>query len=169
MIISTTYGPDVSGKFYRRFGPVGRAGGGRRLNVLVTRARDEVHLVTSIPESEYRHLPPIPPGESAGGPWLLFAYLAYAEQLARDYEEIRRIRSQAHEDKAPTLNLRPTHYPSDFCQGLGRDLLDAQKTGTDVFWGNDGFCVDLALQHPKRPDDVTIGVLCDGTRFCAGR
>ena len=62
IIISTTYGPDVSGKFYRRFGPVGRAGGGRRLNVLVTRARDEVHLVTSIPESEYRHLPPIPPG-----------------------------------------------------------------------------------------------------------
>ena len=30
------------------------AGGGRRLNVLVTRARDEVHLVTSIPPESYR-------------------------------------------------------------------------------------------------------------------
>ena len=49
MIISTTYGPDPKGRFYRRFGPLGRAGGGRRLNVLVTRAREEVHLVTSIP------------------------------------------------------------------------------------------------------------------------
>src|SRR5207249_1861964 len=38
IIISTTYGPDPAGKFYRRFGPLGRAGGGRRLNVLVTRA-----------------------------------------------------------------------------------------------------------------------------------
>ncbi len=39
IIISTTYGPDKSGRFYRRFGPVGLPGGGRRLNVLVTRAR----------------------------------------------------------------------------------------------------------------------------------
>jgi superfamily I DNA and/or RNA helicase len=34
IIISTTYGPDPKGRFYRRFGPLGRAGGGRRLNVL---------------------------------------------------------------------------------------------------------------------------------------
>ncbi|MFT3789073.1 MAG: DEAD/DEAH box helicase [Tepidisphaeraceae bacterium] len=38
MIISTTYGPDKSGKFYQRFGPLQMSGGGRRLNVLVTRA-----------------------------------------------------------------------------------------------------------------------------------
>ena len=31
LIISTTYGPDPSGKFHRRFGPVGNVGGGRRL------------------------------------------------------------------------------------------------------------------------------------------
>src|SRR5438270_9065009 len=30
MIISTTYGPDPKGRFYRRFGPVGRAGGDRK-------------------------------------------------------------------------------------------------------------------------------------------
>jgi superfamily I DNA and/or RNA helicase len=52
MIVSTTYGPDPNGRFYRRFGPLGRAGGGRRLNVLVTRAREEV-LVTSIPREHY--------------------------------------------------------------------------------------------------------------------
>jgi hypothetical protein len=34
-----------------------------------------------------------------------------------------------------------------------------------VHWGNDGFCVDVALRHPTRPDDVTVGVLCDGTRY----
>lgn len=165
MIISTTYGRDATGKFYRRFGPVGRAGGGRRLNVLVTRARDEVHLVTSIPESEYRHLPPIPPGQTPGGPWLLFSYLAYAEQLAETYEQTHRILSQAQENHEPTFNLRPTKYPSEFCAGLGRHLIAAHKTGSDVFWGNDGFCVDLALQHPKRPEDVTVGVLCDSNRF----
>jgi len=49
IIISTTYGPDPKGRFYRRFGPLGMSGGGRRLNVLVTRARDEVHLVNLDP------------------------------------------------------------------------------------------------------------------------
>ena len=29
IIISTTYGPDPKGKFYRRFGTLARAGGGR--------------------------------------------------------------------------------------------------------------------------------------------
>jgi len=47
LIISTTYGPDADGRFYQRFGPLGQSGGGRRLNVLVTRARQHVHLVTS--------------------------------------------------------------------------------------------------------------------------
>src|SRR5207248_10632543 len=79
IIISTTYGPDARGKFYRRFGPLGRAGGGRRLNVLVTRARDEVHVVTSIPRSQYTNLPPVPAGPAPGGPWLLFPYLPQAE------------------------------------------------------------------------------------------
>ena len=39
------------------------------------------------------------------------------------------------------------------------------KVGSDVYWGNDGFCVDLAFHHPSRPEDRTLGLLCDGTRF----
>jgi len=75
MIISTTYGPDSSGRFYRRFGPLAMPGGGRRLNVLVTRSRQQVHLVTSIPEAQYRSLPEPGDGQTPGGGWLLFAYL----------------------------------------------------------------------------------------------
>ena len=85
IIISTTYGPDPAGKFHRRFGPVGMAGGGRRLNVLVTRARCRVHLVTSIPTAEYATLPPVPDGSAPTGAWLLFAYLQYADRLTAGY------------------------------------------------------------------------------------
>ena len=163
MIISTTYGPDAKGKFYRRFGPVGSAGGGRRLNVLVTRARDEVHLVTSIPETVYRNLPPIPAGEKPGGAWLLFSYLVYAERLALVYEHYH----SDEEDHAskPVVNDRPTRFPSHFSQALAGRLLASHKIGSDVHWGNDGFCVDVALHHPERAEDVTIGVLCDMNRF----
>src|SRR5207244_10657702 len=64
IIISTTYGPDPKGKFRRNFGPLTKSGGGRRLNVLVTRAREAIHLITSIPRNEYLALPVLASGQS---------------------------------------------------------------------------------------------------------
>jgi hypothetical protein len=165
MIISTTYGPDPRGKFYRRFGPIGSAGGGRRLNVLVTRARDEVHLVTSIPETVYRNLPPIPAGETPGGAWLLFSYLVYAEKLAHLYEAGHQQLQVAQAPREPVVNEHASRFPSHFSQQYARQLRAEHAVGSDVHWGNDGFCVDLALHHPQRSEDMTIGVLCDMNRF----
>jgi len=165
MIISTTYGPDATGRFYRRFGPLGRAGGGRRLNVLVTRAREEVHLVTSVPPAVYRSLPPIPANETPGGGWLLFAYLAYAEQLAMAYEAAHEAQAKEAKAEQASVKILPSRSPSEFAAALAQQLANDQKVGSDVHWGNDGFCIDLALHHPRHADEVTIGVLCDGVRF----
>ena len=169
IIISTTYGPDAQGRFYRRFGPLGRAGGGRRLNVLATRARQEVHLVTSIPREIYLNLPEIPGDQSPGGGWLLFAFLAYAERMAEAYEEAHELREETESAPetmiTPQVQVRPTRFPSAFAVHLAEHLVEDRQIGSDVHWGNDGFCVDLALHHPHRADDVTIGVLCDGTRY----
>jgi hypothetical protein len=165
IIISTTFGPDNKGRFYRRFGPLGRSGGGRRINVLVTRAREEVHLVTSIPESVYRAMPPIPPGETPGGAWLLFSYLSYAERLAEQYEMNHQLLSQIEPDQEATVNIRASKWPSQFSQSLAQRLAKKHNVGSDVHWGNDGFCVDVALHHPQRAEDVTVGVMCDLTRF----
>ncbi len=164
MIISTTYGVDKQGRFYRRFGPLGQAGGGRRLNVLVTRAREEVHLVTSIPADLYRSLPPIPQGQQPGGAWLLFAYLAYAEQLAADYSRWRES-DDVNGVKMPSVIERPTKTPSAFARAIAQLAVARHGVGSDLFRGNDGFCVDVAFHHPTRPDDRTLGLVCDGTRF----
>ncbi len=165
MIISTTYGPDPGGRFYRRFGPLGRAGGGRRLNVLVTRAREEVHLVTSIPPGVYRSLPPIPPGEAPGGGWLLFSYLCYAEQIAHAYEAAHDAISNAQPDQKAAVQQHATEFPSVFSRTFADTLATSHSIGSDVPWGNDGFCIDLALHHPHRIEDVTIGIVCDLTRY----
>jgi hypothetical protein len=154
IVISTTYGPRPDGKFHRRFGPLGMPGGGRRLNVLVTRARDRVHLVSSIPAEAYRSLPPIPEGQQAGGAWLLFAYLKFAADLER--------RSTATAEAveataAPTTVVRPTRFPSPLAEHLAAALA-SRGVGSDVYWGNDGFCVDLALGGG-------VGVLVDGCRY----
>ncbi|WNG52676.1 DUF4011 domain-containing protein [Archangium minus] len=165
IIISTTYGPDAKGRFYRRFGPLGSAGGGRRLNVLVTRARQQVHLVTSIPREVYSALPPVEQGRKPNGGWLLFAYLQYAERLAKDYERGSRQTEEARERPEPVVRERETEAGSAFARALAEELARTHGVSSDVQWGNDGFCVDVALHHPRRAGDVTVGVLCDGTRY----
>jgi hypothetical protein len=165
LIISTTYGPDAKGRFYRRFGPLGRAGGGRRLNVLVTRARQQVHLVTSIPREVYTALPPVESGKTPNGGWLLFAYLQYAERLAAEYAEQARQPQQEVRRETSVVHERKTEVGSAFARALAARLAHRHGVSSDVHWGNDGFCVDVALHHPRRAEDVTVGVLCDGSRY----
>ncbi len=165
VVISTTYGPRPDGAFHRRFGPLGMPGGGRRLNVLVTRARDRVHLVSSIPAEAYRSLPPVPDGQQAGGAWLLFAYLKFAGDLGnveRATPDGQRSTEDAGvpSDVERPPDLRPTRYPSAFAERLAAGLT-AAGVGSDVYWGNDGFCVDVA------PHGSAVGVLVDGCRYAA--
>ncbi|HYE19013.1 MAG TPA: AAA domain-containing protein, partial [Tepidisphaeraceae bacterium] len=197
MIISTTYGPDATGRFYRRFGPLGRAGGGRRLNVLVTRARHAVHLVTSIPREVYASLPPIPDGQQPTGGWLLFAYLQYAERVSREYARTvgepasaggssaqrenpppsenddrsagpqPEIRAQSEISEGSLVTPLPTKTPSPLAQSLADHLAATHRIPSDLYWGNDGFLVDLALRDPADAARVTVGVLADGARYPA--
>jgi hypothetical protein len=165
MIISTTFGPDAKGKFRRNFGPVGRQGGGRRLNVLVTRAREMIHLITSIPRGEYAALPPLESGQTAGGCWLLSAYLHYAETLGRRFDEEDQRRAQLKVNSTPIVRLNSAANASPLAVGLARHLANEHALSSDVPWGNAGFCVDISLHHPEQAEAVSIGVLCDMTRF----
>lgn len=165
IIISTTFGPDPSGRFYRRFGPLGLAGGGRRLNVLVTRARREVILVTSIPPSVYRVNQPPPPGRVPNGAWYLFDYLRYAETLAKAFEEDWQRRQEATAAARGEVKVYETEAESQFAECLAGALAERHGVSSEVYWGSEGFCVDLALAHPVRAMDVTIGVLVDGVRY----
>src|SRR5262249_25886115 len=49
MIFSATFGRNPQNKFIRNFGPVGQVGGERRLNVAVTRAKEQIIIVGSMP------------------------------------------------------------------------------------------------------------------------
>jgi hypothetical protein len=162
IIISTTYGPDRNGKFYRRFGPLGRTGGGRRLNVLVTRARQKVHVITSVPREAFHALPEPEAGQTPGGAWLLLAYLKFAESLAANSGAIPEpTRGSA------SVNILPTRTPSSFAQALAQRLSTDYQIPSDVHWGNEGFCIDLALRDAANSGNVTVGVLCDAARFAA--
>ena len=120
---------------------------------------------TSIPAQAYHTLPPIPAGQTPSGAYLLFAYLQYAEQLAARYETAHLALEQLSADAVPNVNVRPSKTPSPFAIALANRLAAEHRVGSDVHWGNEGFCVDVALHHPTKAEEVTVGVLCDTTRF----
>jgi superfamily I DNA and/or RNA helicase len=62
IIFSVGYGRDQQGQMTMNFGPLNKAGGERRLNVAVTRAREKVILVTSIKTSDITVTPSSPAG-----------------------------------------------------------------------------------------------------------
>ena len=73
IILSLGYGYDPQGQMTMNFGPVNKAGGERRLNVAVTRARELTIFVTSIKATD------IDMKSKSAGTSTLHAYLEYAE------------------------------------------------------------------------------------------
>lgn len=164
ILISTTYGPDPSGKFYKRFGPLLQPGGGRRLNVLVTRARQAVHVITSIPRDAYATLPPVPTGTTPGGGWLLFAYLQYAESLQ---DKQGQPTAAAAPEPEPEVIICRTTTPCEVAPALAQRYTTERRAGSVVYLGNPGFCVDIALSPSSTtgPQSITAGVLIDFARY----
>lgn len=165
MIICTTFGPDPQGKFRRNFGALSQREGGRRLNVLVTRARDAVHVLTSIPAAEYANVQAAPAGQIPNGRLQLYAYLRYAGQLAEIYETYHGELEKMRRDANPEIKEWESVTPSPIASALAHTLLHQHQTGSHTHWGNEGFCVDVACIHPAMPADVTVGVLTDFSRF----
>jgi superfamily I DNA and/or RNA helicase len=54
LLISIGYGPDKDGKLSLNMGALSKNGGHNRLNVLITRAREQVHVFSSIPNGSIR-------------------------------------------------------------------------------------------------------------------
>jgi hypothetical protein len=79
IVFSIGYAPDERGRLSMQFGSLNTRGGGNRLNVAVTRARERVYVVTSLwPEQ-------LNVADTANeGPKLLKAYLTYALNVAQE-------------------------------------------------------------------------------------
>jgi hypothetical protein len=104
----------------------------------------------------------MPAGQAPTGGWLLFAYLKYAEEIGTMYAAAdESIESSANGDgrHAPDVRKLATKTPSVFAESLANKLSHDHQIPSDIYWGNDGFLVDLALRDPDKPDDVTLGLL----------
>ncbi|WP_299825437.1 AAA domain-containing protein [uncultured Pontibacter sp.] len=95
IILSVGYAPDAKGKLNMQFGSLNQAGGENRLNVAITRARQQVLVVSSIRAEQLLVENTLHPG-----PKLLKDYLHYAQQVSRRYFRYQ-----------PKKEHIPTHVP----------------------------------------------------------
>jgi very-short-patch-repair endonuclease len=146
IFISTTYGPDVRGNQFQRFGPINGPSGHRRLNVLFTRAKNRTVVFSSLDPDRIQTTP-----NSAWGLRALKQYLIYARTG---------VLQQAEESLEQPTN--------DFERSIGTVL---KEKGYEVVpqVGVAGFFIDLGVKHPVKPGAYLLGVECDGASYHSGR
>jgi superfamily I DNA and/or RNA helicase len=90
IIISTTFGLDYQGDFKQFFGPVNnKTKGHKLLNVIVTRAKKKMIVMTSVPETYYLSFKDYLDKEGLVGKAVFYSYLAYAKAIASNDDALK--------------------------------------------------------------------------------
>lgn len=144
ILFSIAYGKDAAGKFYHNFGPLNQAGGERRLNVAVTRAKMNVKVVSSIRALD------IDLGKTQSvGVRFLKEYLEYAESGSSAL--VRFCTSPKGEME--------TGFDNQVMQALNQAGYEV-----DDEFGCSEFRIDLAVRKPGSKDHF-LAVECDGIAY----
>lgn len=144
IIFSIGYGPDKNGSISLNFGPLNKEGGERRLNVAVSRAREEMVVFSSLKPS---HIPES--GSTSAGVAALRSFLAYASgETAESAESQSDISTDAIVD--------------DIASQL-------RKYGMEVrtHVGRSSFRIDIAIIDTLNPDNYRYGIIVDGKDYRA--
>jgi very-short-patch-repair endonuclease len=161
IILSVGYGKDASGRLYQQFGPLNGVGGERRLNVAITRARQQVVVVSSIRAEELE-------GASGrgGGARLLHAYLAYVERgpqvLGLGYVATGSAEEDQGVSRAPSS---ASLLSASLLEEQVHQALTAQGLRLAMQIGCSGYRLDLAVCDPQRSDRYLLGIECDGANY----
>lgn len=148
ILFSIGYGPDVNGKISMNFGPLNRDGGGRRLNVAVSRARYEMLIFSTLRSDQID-----PNRTTAKGVLGLKSFLEFAEK-GKSFAIPKKI-----------LNKLQTF---DFEKFVAKKL---EENGFTVHTniGCSGYRIDIGVVDPKNPSKYVLGILCDGKNYRSAR
>jgi hypothetical protein len=144
IILSLGYGYDQQGQITMNFGPVNKAGGERRLNVAITRARERTILVTSIKSSDIDI-----ESAKAEGTIILHNYLEYAE-------------------KGPEALKLPKPKAGEFESPIEEDVaMVIQRLGYNVVpkVGYSGCPIDIGVIDPNNSGNYLLGIEFDGATY----
>lgn len=146
ILFSVAFSKNLKGEIPLNFGPLTIAGGERRLNVAITRARKQVRIFCSFMPDELVNRKP-----SSVGVAHLAQFLKMANKEAEDSEELYIIR-EPHPDRMRKVVLTA--------------LKDAGLNAVEEV-GLSDFKVDIAIYDPKDSTKAVLGILLDGPRWNA--
>lgn len=150
VFLGVTYGPDTKGHLSLNFGPLNVEGGERRLNVAITRARQELVVLSSFdPEAIETARTP------SQGVHDLRAFLEYARGGVGAPKTIR--------------HLTDRSSASPFEVTVARAIEDMGWTTHlhvgESRLGGSGHAVDIGVVDPQDPNRYLAGVECDGETY----
>ncbi len=147
IIFSIAYAPDAEGRFAMSFGPINRQGGERRLNVAITRAREQVIVFASAHPSDIR----VERTNSVGVKHL---------RALMDYAATGHLDGDVLVDETRER------------QGLKKvvcDFLMEHGYAFDVDVGRSAYPVGIAVRDPEDPERHVLGIEFDGGDYAAQR
>ncbi len=147
VLLGIGYGPETpdAPSMPMNFGPLNRAGGWRRLNVAITRARREMLVYTSFPSH-------------------LIDLNRTSSEALRDLKHFLEFAEQGPRALGQAVAGSLGGYESPFEQAVAEGL---RNLGWNLVpqVGVSRYRVDLGIVHPDRPGDYLAGVECDGATY----
>ncbi|MBQ7651807.1 MAG: DUF3320 domain-containing protein, partial [Victivallales bacterium] len=140
IIFSICYAKDENGQFAMNFGPLNRVGGERRLNVAITRAKEQVVVFSSIDSS----MIDLGRTQAVGS-----SHLKYFLEYAQKGTTPTAARSQSSAKRDSFLDT-----VSAFIEKNGYSVTRSV--------GCSGFKIDIAVSSDDNPDSFVAGVITDG-------
>jgi superfamily I DNA and/or RNA helicase/very-short-patch-repair endonuclease len=142
IIISPGYAPNLDGTVPLQFGSLNRQGGERRLNVAASRAKEYVHLITSLRSQDIELKRSKAPSVA-----LLKTFLEFMENQGRliepEYE----------------VNMPTTPFEEEILMKLHE-----KKLTVDCQVGDSGFKIDFAIRDPKT-NKYILAIEADGATY----
>jgi very-short-patch-repair endonuclease len=148
ILFSICYGPDKAGHVSMNFGPLNRKGGERRLNVAVSRARQEMAVFATL-QPEQIDLNRTAAAGVAG----LRRFLEYAKRRA--------VSASAPGHSASTDGASLTGVIADELRRRGH------RVHTHI--GTSRYRIDIGIVDPCNPARYKLGILCDGETYARAK
>jgi very-short-patch-repair endonuclease len=145
ILISTTYGPNTPGGTpTQRFFPINQEGGERRFNVLITRAKWRMEVLTSLRSNQLT--------SAQLGVQHMRSFLEYCES-----------------NVVPSNGAESGRWFDSPFEAHVHAVLEAKGYSVAKQVGVAGYFLDLAIKDPLVPDRYVLGIECDGATYHSSR
>jgi very-short-patch-repair endonuclease len=143
ILFSVGYGPDKDGHVSMNFGPLNKAGGERRLNVAISRARYEMKVFSTLTPEQIDER-----RTQSEGVLGLKRFIQFAQQ-----EKVTADRNSSDKER----NENMIHQIASHLINKGYEV------NTSV--GTSDFRIDLAVIDPLDHEKYILGIVCDGEGY----